>query len=145
MQRKRIRKTEGFTLIEVLLVLVILVALVGFAGVNLMNAQRTAQLRQAAAQVGMFKTPLDNYRLDVGDYPTSDAGLPALLNAPGNISNSNKWSGPYLESQNIPLDPWGREYKYVYPGSRNPNGYDLWSLGPDGADGTDDDIGNWSK
>jgi general secretion pathway protein G len=53
-----------------------------------------------------------------------------------------KWNGPYREKA-VPSDPWGRQYQYASPGRHNTDSYDVWSLGPDGADGTDDDIGNW--
>jgi general secretion pathway protein G len=87
------------------------------------------------------KLPLTNFRIQNGDYPTTDEGLAALLRAPPRFKST--WKGPYLPDDRLPLDPWGRPYQYRYPGVHIVNGYDLWSLGPDGVSGTADDIGNW--
>lgn len=84
---------------------------------------------------------LFRYRTDMGSYPSTADGLQALLTAPS--ANSERWRGPYLQDNKIPLDPWGEPYQYRYPGVKNKNGYDLWSKGPDKTDGTADDIGNW--
>ena len=138
---RRPRRREAFTLIEVLLVLVILVILGSLAGVSIRSAQKKGLVNAAKAQVRGFKTPMDMYQLDVGSYPSSSTGLEALRSAPGDVQDS-KWQGPYLESA-VPVDPWGRAYQYANPGKHNADGYDVWSLGPDGADGTDDDVGNW--
>jgi general secretion pathway protein G len=59
---------------------------------------------------------------------------------PGDAKN---WNGPYLDD--VPKDPWGQPYVYVYPGRHNANGYDLYSIGRDGQDGTADDVGNWTS
>ena len=78
--------------------------------------------------------------MQIGDYPSSDEGLQALLTAPP--SKADKWQGPYLEVQGgkLPLDPWKNPYQYRYPGTHNKGSYDLWSMGPDGKDGTDNNI-----
>jgi general secretion pathway protein G len=80
---------------------------------------------------------IDLYETDTGDYPS---GLGDLMTEP---SGATGWKGPYLKKK--PLDPWGRGYVYKYPGSQNPDGYDLFSTGRDGAEGGDDDIGNWGE
>jgi len=82
--------------------------------------------------------PLLKFRIDTGSFPSTSEGLAALLKAPGN--KAAKWKGPYID--NLPDDPWGNPYKYRYPGSKNPNKYDLYSLGQDGTESADD-IGNW--
>ena len=64
----------------------------------------------------------------------------ALLVPPSSQPQPKNWKGPYLKLKDLPTDPWGNAYQYAYPGQRNLNGYDLWSLGPDGQDGTEDDI-----
>ena len=53
------------------------------------------------------------------------------------------WGGPYFDPPQLPVDPWGNPYVYYYPGKHNQPTYDLLSVGPDGKEGTDDDIGNW--
>ncbi len=135
----RRRNRRGFTLIEVMLVLVILVILASLAGVQIMSAQRSANIRAAKSQVGMFKTCIESYQLDLNQYPTS---LEALITSSGD-SQGGQWSGPYLDAKQVPLDPWRAEYRFASPGTQNPDSYDVWSMGPDGSDGTEDDIGNW--
>jgi general secretion pathway protein G len=83
--------------------------------------------------------PLFRYKWDTGHYPTTEQGLMALIQAPPGVKN---WHGPYLTTMS-PVDPWRNAYHYRYPGIHNPATYDVWSSGPDGQDGTVDDIGNW--
>ena len=138
--RSRRRSRAAFTLMEVLLVLVILVVLGSFAAVTIGNVQARANQRAAQAQIGLFKTPISTFQLDTGRYPTV---LEDLLVLPSNLTNPTKWSGPYLDVPQIPIDPWGNPYMYQYPGTRNPTSYDVWSIGPDLQNGTQDDLGNW--
>lgn len=139
----RSRRPSGFTLIEVLLVLTILVVIASLVAVNINTARRKARIDAAKSQVGMFKTPLQMYELAVGSYPTTAQGLEALRTAPADLPNPAKWDRPYLDSP-VPLDPWGNPYQYISPGTHNPDGYDVWSYGPDGVNDTEDDIGNWN-
>lgn len=83
------------------------------------------------------KLGLIPYKLDVGEYPSTQEGLNALMESPN--GKEERWKGPYFKD--VPLDPWGNEYIYIYPGIRNPEHYDLSSLGPDGVL-SDDDIQN---
>jgi general secretion pathway protein G len=136
------RRRGGFTLIEVLLVLVILVVLASLAVVAYGPIKRRADINSAKSQIGLFGTPLEMYQITVGIYPTTAQGLAALRTRPADLANPAKWDGPYLSSP-IPLDPWGNPYRYSYPGLRNPDKYDVWSVGPDGINGTEDDVGNW--
>jgi len=95
--------------------------------------------------LGKLKTGLGMFEVDIGRYPTTAEGLDALLSKPSDLSITN-WRGPYLEKagdlKNL-KDPWGHEYIYRCPGAHNPDRYVLYSMGPDGKDGTPDDIGNW--
>ncbi len=135
-------RERGFTLIEVLLVLVILVIIGSLAVVAYIPMQRGAYINAADAQIKAFKTPLQAYRLALGDFPTTSQGLQALREMPSDVTATEKWLGPYLDSQ-VPLDPWGNEYRYENPGKHQADWPDIWSYGPDGTDGTEDDIGNW--
>lgn len=132
------RKRRGFTLMEVMLVLVILVIIAGMAVTALGPIQTRAQMRAARNQIGALRTPMSAYKLDMGDFPPS---LQALVFAPAGAEGS--WHGPYVD-RNIPLDPWGNEYRYSYQ-SQHGLEYDIWSAGPDRTDGTEDDIGNWTE
>lgn len=87
-----------------------------------------------------IRTPLFSFKMDLRRYPTTEEGLQALVSAPAN--GADRWRGPYLEGGKLPLDPWGNPYQYRYPGTKNPDGYDVFSFGPDGVD-SDKNIGNW--
>ncbi|UCG33270.1 MAG: type II secretion system major pseudopilin GspG [Phycisphaerales bacterium] len=145
----RRRKRVGFTLIEVLLVIAILGVLAAFVVPSFMGAGEQAKIDAAQIQVsrsGPIASSLDMYRLAVGDYPSTEDGLRALWERPDSLDEDVKWNGPYIADVKSLIDPWGKnEYQYRYPGEFNTNGYDLWAMGPDKEDGTDDDVVNWTK
>ncbi len=93
--------------------------------------------RFTAAQMNSFATALDMFKVDNGHYPTGSNALQALVTAPADAKNWHQ----YLDA--IPLDPWQHPYVYECPGKHLTNSYDLFSVGPDGRAGTDDDIVNW--
>ncbi|MBI3333323.1 MAG: type II secretion system major pseudopilin GspG [Candidatus Omnitrophica bacterium] len=137
------RWRSGFTLVELLIVVTILGILVAMVVPRL--AGRTEQARRARAESdvkGSIPLALDLFEVDTGGYPTAEEGLGILRTAPPDASARN-WHGPYLKQE--PMDPWGHPYRYLSPGVHNPQDYDLFSLGPDGTEGTSDDIGNWSQ
>jgi len=134
----------AFTLVEILVVLAIIGLLAGLAFSNVDKIFGGAQESTAKLFVNeSMKTALTTYRITVGDYPSSDEGLQALFTAPAN--KADRWRGPYVaDGTKFPIvDPWGHPYLYRYPGTHNKSSYDLWSVGKDGTDGTEDDIGNW--
>lgn len=136
---KRACSQEGFTLIEVLVVMVILSLLVGFVGMDYFRHIGPSKQKAAKAQIEMFGTALDSFRLSVGRYPTTAEGLQALRVNPG----VDTWDGPYLKKE-IPMDPWGRPYVYSCPGQHGD--YDLVSYGADGQEGGEGenaDIVSW--
>jgi len=129
---------------EILVVIAIIALLAGLTISNVGKLFGGSQVDVARLMVSQsLKTPLVTYRLQMGSYPSTEEGLQALMTAPAN--KADRWRGPYLaEGTKLPLlDPWNNPYQYRYPGTHNKDGYDLWSKGPDGVDGTDDDIGNW--
>lgn len=122
------------------MVLVIVGLLAGFVGPKLFAQLGKSEAKVARAQIDALGKALDQYRLDVGHYPDSAQGLPALMNNPGEES---RWQGPYL-AKSLPPDPWGRPYLYRSPGEHGE--YDLYSLGRDGqagGDGDNADLVNW--
>jgi len=135
---KNIQRCYGFTLIELMLVVVIIGALVAMVMPRLTGRSEQARATAAEADVrANIATALKLYELDNGNYPSSEEGLNALLAKPSLAQN---WRGPYLEKK--PVDPWGREYQYKCPGEHRAADYDLYSLGKDGAESTDD-VKNW--
>ena len=135
-------KRRGFTLVEVLVVISIIVLLAGLTIGKMTNIFSGSQVEVARLFVGQtMKTPLFAYRINMGNYPSTEEGLQALITAPAN--KADRWRGPYIEGDKIPVDPWGNPYMYRYPGTKNNDGYDLWSKGPSGNDGADDNVGNW--
>jgi general secretion pathway protein G len=131
---------RAFTLVEMLLVVTIIGILAALVLPSMMN--RGQQARITAAQTDIksgIKTALDAFEVDNGFYPKS---LQDLIHQPNNAKN---WHGPYFDPPQLPVDPWGNPYIYYYPGKHNTGSYDLLSVGPDGKEGTDDDIVSWTK
>ena len=140
-RRRKWNAYSGFTLIELLLVLVILAVLATIVMRNTSGISEKARITTAKSQMKILESSLEEFEIDVGRYPTSEEGLNALTEQPGNVKG---WSHPYLK-QKIGNDPWGHPYIYKFPGSKNSKSFDVFSAGPDGAEGTDDDIGNWNE
>ena len=133
---------KGFTLIELMIVVVIIVALASMIVPRLSGRTEQAKRSIAKADIGSnLSMALKLYELDNGNFPTTEQGLNALQEAPSSPPVPTNYNGPYLEKP--PIDPWGNPYKYKCPGSYNKATYDLFSVGKDGLEGTDDDITNW--
>jgi general secretion pathway protein G len=146
-KNKKKRKDDGWTFIETLIVIGIVLVLtssVGFMAVKYLDKAKTVT---AKSQIETFSLALDAFYLDMGRYPTASEGLDALWTNPaGNSGNSSSggWNGPYLNKK-PPLDPWGREYEYRYPGYEN-HPYGVRSYGGDGlegGEGVNADITSW--
>jgi general secretion pathway protein G len=134
------RRERGFTLVEILVVVIILGLLVALVGPRLWGRVSGAKQKAAKAQIELFGTALDTFRLDVGRYPTAEEGLKALREKP---SGAEAWQGPYLPKE-IPVDPWNKPYVYKCPGDHGD--YDLLSYGLDGTEGGEGenlDIVSW--
>ena len=132
----------GFTLLELLVVIAILALLAAIVAPQVLRYLGSSRSQAAKVQVENVSTALDNFRLDVGHYPTPDEGLAALVKAPANETN---WNGPYLRKDSALNDPWGRKYLYQSPGRHNGD-FDVWSFGSDGVEGGTNeakDVGNW--
>jgi general secretion pathway protein G len=130
------RRHAGFTLLELLVVMVIIGLLAGIVAPQYFAQIGKSNTKVARAQIEALGQALDQYRLDVGRYPTSEQSLAALRAAP---SGETRWSGPYLK-RDVPQDPWGRPYQYRAPGQHGD--YDLVSLGADGQPGGDGEAGD---
>jgi general secretion pathway protein G len=134
------RSARGFTLLELLVVLVILGLLVGYVAPRFFGQVGKSEVKVAKAQIRALEDALDQYRLDLGHYPTTEQGLAALNTQP---TGEARWQGPYLKKA-LPNDPWGNPYQYRVPGEHGD--VDLYSLGKDGQPGGSGeaaDLTNW--
>jgi general secretion pathway protein G len=131
---------RGFTLLELLVVMVIIGLLAGYVGPKFFGQIGKSEVKAARAQIDALQKSLDQYRLDVGRYPSTEQGLAVLVAKP---ADEPKWAGPYL-AKALPKDPWGHDYQYRAPGEHGE--YDLLSLGKDGragGEGEDADLTSW--
>jgi general secretion pathway protein G len=129
-------RESGFTLLELLVVLAILGLLIGLVAPAALRQLGSAKEKIAHQSIERLAGVLDIYKLDVGNYPTSDQGLAALIVPPQGIE---RWNGPYIKGEKVPEDPWGHPFVYRFPSQRPGHEYDLYSLGPSGqAGGTGD-------
>lgn len=132
---------RGFTLLELLVVIAIIGLLAGLVAPRYFDQVSKSNTKVARAQIDSLEKALDQYRLDVGSYPSTELGLATLNTRPQNM---DKWAGPYLKKA-VPLDPWGGAYVYKSPGDHSD--YDLLSLGSDGqVGGTGEaaDVTSWA-
>lgn len=160
---------SGFTLTELLIVMAILVLLVSLVGPRLLGSKEKADINSVKTQIGMFQSALERYAVDINKFPSSEQGLAALIAEPAADSSggdlegdsggsdlelegdeesggsSSNWDGPYVKTETLPKDPWGNSYRYEFPATHNKmNVPDIWSLGPDGQENTEDDIVSWT-
>ena len=140
-KRKNSRKPHaGFTLIEMVLVLAIIALLVGGA-IGLLGGVRGEGRRiRALGDFSAIDAALSIYESKSLRLPTTAQGLKALVEKPSAAPIPRQWS---QQMRKVPLDPWGLEYGYRFPGTKNSDRYDIISAGPDGIFDTPDDIGNW--
>ncbi len=135
------RRVGAFTLIELLLVMAILAMLAVLVVPRFIGRLEKEKIRATGVDIAQIEATLDTFDVDCGRLPTTEEGIKALLEQP---SSADGWQGPYLR-RGMPKDPWGAPYIYRYPGQHNANGYDLFSCGPDGQEGTADDLDNWTQ
>ena len=135
------RKQTGFTLLEVMVVIVILGILASMVVPNLLGNKDKADQQKAVSDIVSLENALDMYRLDNSIYPSTDQGLDALVSKPsGSPEPRNYRSEGYVKR--LPQDPWRNNYLLLNPGQNGK--LDIFSSGPDGQPGTEDDIGNWN-
>src|SRR5260370_13929540 len=127
-------RRRGFTLIGLRVVITVIGILAGLVAPMVFSHVGDAKQSAARAQIELFGLALEAYRLDNDYYPSTAQGLEALRAPPGGEPQARGWRGPYLK-KTLPPHPWGRPYLYKSPGERNPQAYDLLSLGPHGQPG----------
>ena len=132
---------KGFTLLEVMVVIVILGILASMVVPNLMGSQERANVQKAISDVTALETSLSLYKMDNYDHPSTEQGLDALVTESDVEPAPRRFpEGGYVKR--LPNDPWGNEYILLNPGENS--SMDVFSVGPDGEAGTEDDIGNWN-
>lgn len=136
---RRHRRSSAFTLIELVVVMLILAILAAMIVPRIISRTEDAKVARAVSDLASLRGMLDNFRIDVGRYPTSEEGLDSLRTAP---SDADGWRGPYSQKP-IPADPWNNAYIYEWPGSDGDDSYNLLSYGADGnagGEGNNEDI-----
>lgn len=122
---------KGFSLLEIMVVITIMTMIMGAVGVGVMSYLDKSKIKQARIDIATISNALDLYKTEFGKYPDSEDGLSRLVEE------------KILKEKKAPKDPWGNDFIYIYPGSNNEDSFDLYSFGPDGKEGGNDDIVNW--
>ncbi len=139
----KVRSNQGFTLLEIIVVVAIIAILAAYIAPKVAGRVDDARISKAKSDIRVLESSLELYKLDNFVYPSGDQGLDALVNRPSGDNARNWREGGYIKK--LTKDPWGNEYRYVYPGSNGE--FDVYSLGADAAVGGESeaaDIGNWN-
>ena len=140
---RRKRGEAGVTLIEMLVVVTIIGLFVALVGPRLWQNVDKAKITAAHAQIQGLMGALGTYKLDMGNFPSTEQGLAALRVRP---ADATQWNGPYMP-QEIPKDPWGHDWVYKFPGDHGDEP-DIISYGADGqpgGDGINADVVSWKS
>ena len=141
MFKRFLSNKKGMTLIEIMVVVAIIAGITGLIAVNVVGRQKTANINLTKTAISNVIDALDQYYVDNHDYPTTDQGLDALVHKPsGGRAPENYPEEGYMKK--VPKDSWGHEYNFANPGSHGDK-IEVWSNGPDGQEGSDDDIVSW--
>jgi general secretion pathway protein G len=139
--RARLSAARGFTLMEMILVLAIISVLVGLGVFAMKGVLEGAEDGKASADIKTMETNLIRFKTMTGRYPSQAEGFEAFVKRPTGSPPVRMWR-PLMEEKGL-YDPWNEKYQYRYPGKHNSTGYDIFSMGTDKKEGTEDDIGNW--
>jgi general secretion pathway protein G len=143
--KRSLSSLSGFTLLEIMLVVMIIGLLVGGAIKFLLPNLDIGKEARVRGDLQAIGTSLMVYESTTGSPPTTDQGLKALVTRPETEPRPRQWRSIMTDVPRDPYHPQQDYYRYEYPGKRNPNGYDLYSVGKDKTPGTADDIGNWES
>jgi len=132
---RRVSAPRGMSLLEIMVVITLIGLVTAAIGVAVMGQLEKGQIDTARNQAFEIEKSLDLYKLQIGSYPSTAQGLSSLVSPPKGKSIMEK----------VPKDPWGNEYIYTRPGQHNSRKFDIASKGPDGQEGTEDDVGNWDE
>lgn len=135
-------RSQGFSLIEIIIVITIIGLIVAWAGNRIFGQGEKAKAGVAKSQMQDLMGALDLYKLDTGKFPTTQEGLKALMQSPSGATN---WNGPYVRRAEQLKDAWNNDWIYRSPGNDN-RPFEIVSLGADGAEGGEGpnkDIKSW--
>jgi len=139
-----VSRNSGFTLIEIMAVVVIMGMLMATLAVGISGQIDKARISTAKTKIVRIEQALEFYQMDNARFPTADQGLEALVTKSSTPPVPRAFTpGGYIKPDGLE-DPWGQKFQYRIPGTNNPHSFDLWSLGPDGVEGSDD-IANWTS
>ncbi len=130
---RRVAAPRGMSLLEIMVVIVLIGLVTSMVGVAVMNRLEDGKIETARTQARNIESALEQYKLKFGSYPNATQGLSVLESPPKGT--------PIMDR--IPKDPWNNDYIYSNPGQKNTRKFDVISKGPDGQEGTEDDVGNW--
>lgn len=140
--RKRLAR-HGFSLLEIMIVIAIMLLLAGFVGFNLLGARDDAKTDMAKLQLDQFRNSLMEFNIRFGRFPTEEEGLSVLWSNETLDADLETSRWRRFTEQALPTDPWNHEWVYRTVASDNEDDalpYELFSVGPDGQEGTEDDI-----
>jgi general secretion pathway protein G len=130
-----LRPRNGFTLMEMMLVLGIIGILVTVTTMSLSGVLEDAKVTKAKTGIRDLNIHLLSFKTNAGGLlPTQ---LEGLVTKPSGLAKK-PWR-QYAKPNEL-IDPWGSPYVYRNPGKQSPTSFDLFSVGPDKKEGTDDDI-----
>ncbi|MGB0774354.1 MAG: type II secretion system major pseudopilin GspG [Akkermansiaceae bacterium] len=131
------RRASGFTLLEMVIVLGIIAVIMGGVMVTMKKIGAVGDLNRVTGDFSGIDSALMSYKTMAGHYPAQSQGLKALVSRPTSEPRPRKWTQVMTK---LPQDPWGKEYVYRYPGSKDKTRPEVITFGPDGEEGTDDDM-----
>lgn len=131
----RRRSSAGFTLLEMVIVLGIIALILGGSITFMTKIDAQAKVGRLDGDFSSILSALKMYKVTNGSYPSTQQGLRALVEKPSGTPAPRRWT---KSMDKVPLDPWGNEYGYKFPGSKDPTEPEIISKGADGVEGGED-------
>ena len=136
-RKRRTRIRCGFTMVELMAMLIIIGLLATLVVTKVASKIDQARLVTTKANLKMLHSAVNQFKMDTGRFPAEDVGLIELIQQPSDVKVFEE--GGYLETTELPKDGWGHDFIYeLFPESGKP--FVIRSAGPDGQEGTEDDL-----
>lgn len=137
---------RAFSLIEVMIVIAIILAISGLVALAMFSRRDQAEASLGQVELNSLKQALAQFRLDFNRYPTDDEGLEVLWNKEKLDPEADQAAWHEYLTAPMPEDRWGNAWGYRQQSeeTEDTTKFDLWSFGPDGEEGTEDDITSWT-